>query len=736
MLTVDATGRVTAITASNVAIAASAVSGLAASATTDTTNATNITTGTLAAARLPTDPAFATLVAQTVTANSRVVSQSYESSPGSSNTINFGCDSNTSTINIGCGTSMQVVNVGLTGSGATTINVGGPGDTINISGTLATVHTTNTTVADKRITLNKGGAAGSAAATGLEIEEAGAITSYIQTSGTRDGFTLRAPAGTRDFTLNLASARHAALDAALHLRSTFGRTDAAMLDVANGPATLALLANSATGAYNRLVAGGDALFVFHGGAPDTATNLVIAPWTSGSNGLKLSGQTGHFGIGCTPAHALDVAGSNICLRAKSSTSNDTMELRLLSAKNDAVQRQGFVQRIGFYGRAEYVDDDQLDASIDVLMGSNIHIPVFPGNSSTQFIFSTRDWNSNLAERMRLTPTGDLLIGTSFAAYAGARLDVFGTTLLRNGNLLSASGSNQLLFGWAGSNAQMHAIKTRHNATANEANNAIDMYVWQTSDAPTAVGSKHVMSVTSKGVGVFTTSPEHSVHVVGSARVTGALEVARVMRLGPRNLAGDDNAGVQWSATNTSATASASLGYADFGANVGSGWYFRYNGADRYVIRFDGETSRPSDATLKIVRGSIPDPLAVLDPINPVYYHWKDRPDGHRLVGVLAQEVEQTLPEAVSTQPSGIKYVSYDSLVPVVVGAVRQLRSKHDALRADNDALRGQHDALRGQHDALHAEYDALRAEYDALRGQYDALRADVHAIKQHVGMTR
>ena len=43
------------------------------------------------------------------------------------------------------------------------------------------------------------------------------------------------------------------------------------------------------------------------------------------------------------------------------------------------------------------------------------------------------------------------------------------------------------------------------------------------------------------------------------------------------------------------------------------------------------------------------------------------------VGVIAQEVEKVLPEAVAQRPDGIKAVKYDRLTCLLIEAVKQLR---------------------------------------------------------------
>src|SRR5258708_7182203 len=48
-------------------------------------------------------------------------------------------------------------------------------------------------------------------------------------------------------------------------------------------------------------------------------------------------------------------------------------------------------------------------------------------------------------------------------------------------------------------------------------------------------------------------------------------------------------------------------------------------------------------------------------------------------GVIAQEVEAVYPELVETSPEGYKRVNYTGLVGVVIEAVKELKTKNEAL---------------------------------------------------------
>ena len=49
------------------------------------------------------------------------------------------------------------------------------------------------------------------------------------------------------------------------------------------------------------------------------------------------------------------------------------------------------------------------------------------------------------------------------------------------------------------------------------------------------------------------------------------------------------------------------------------------------------------------------------------------------VGVIAQEVEKVLPEAVAQRPNGIKAVKYDRLTCLLIEAVKKLSAQVDSL---------------------------------------------------------
>jgi len=82
----------------------------------------------------------------------------------------------------------QIVNGNKTYTGSTIFQ-----GNVDIQGALTIIESTQLQVTDPTITLNKGGAAVSAGGAGIEIEEGGTITAYMEVSAARSGWTMKAP---------------------------------------------------------------------------------------------------------------------------------------------------------------------------------------------------------------------------------------------------------------------------------------------------------------------------------------------------------------------------------------------------------------------------------------------------------------------------------------------------------------------------------------------------------------
>ena len=98
----------------------------------------------------------------------------------------------------------------------------------------------------------------------------------------------------------------------------------------------------------------------------------------------------------------------------------------------------------------------------------------------------------------------------------------------------------------------------------------------------------------------------------------------------------------------------------------------------------------SDVALKENIKNIPDPLEAIKKLNGVLFDWKKEyidqrggEDGYFVrkkdVGVIAQEVEKVLPEAVAQRPDGIKAVKYDRLTCLLIEAVKKLSDQIESL---------------------------------------------------------
>ena len=98
----------------------------------------------------------------------------------------------------------------------------------------------------------------------------------------------------------------------------------------------------------------------------------------------------------------------------------------------------------------------------------------------------------------------------------------------------------------------------------------------------------------------------------------------------------------------------------------------------------------SDVALKENITNIPDPLEAIKKLNGVLFDWKEDwikkqggEDGYFVrkkdVGVIAQEVEKVLPEAVAQRKDGIKAVKYDRLTCLLIEAVKKLSAQVESL---------------------------------------------------------
>jgi hypothetical protein len=229
-----------------------------------------------------------------------------------------------STIAIGTGT-------------ATSINIGNPSCTVNIVGNVISESTSVLQVSDPLITINKGGASGSASSSGIEIEENSVITGYLTTSADRTSFTLKAPASSGIATVVPGSG--IVLNQSSHnpvtIATTVGSTPNASAASLNGQEiTLQPASSTQPGVVTSLPQSF--------GGNKTFTGIISASNLSGTNTgdqtITLSGDVSGTGSGAITSVVNSVGGSSA-----SSINNATIVANTATPANSAnavVRRDG------------------------------------------------------------------------------------------------------------------------------------------------------------------------------------------------------------------------------------------------------------------------------------------------------------------------------------------------------------------------------------------------------------
>ena len=230
--------------------------------------------------------------------------------------------------------------------------------------------------------------------------------------------------------------------------------------------------------------------------------------------------------------------------------------------------------------------------------------------------------------------------------------------------------------------------------------------WSIGGSPPAT-TIEALTVTPQGrVGINTTSPAYPLDVNGSMQINGAglstfyntktnLDIDSYSGV-PACNAGNGVHFVFWSPeTNDGGLTASNFTLWRYGPNSGLGdWLFKidYNDVNntltyQYNIIATGNVTAYSDIRLKENIETIDNPLEKIQKMRGVYYTLKEDTSSQRKIGVIAQEMEEVLPEVVYTGTSEDKFksVAYGNIVAVLLEG---MKAQESTLRSIESYLHG------------------------------------------------
>ena len=86
----------------------------------------------------------------------------------------------------------------------------------------------------------------------------------------------------------------------------------------------------------------------------------------------------------------------------------------------------------------------------------------------------------------------------------------------------------------------------------------------------------------------------------------------------------------------------------------------------------------SDRSVKDNIQVVPNALDTIKQLEGVSFNWKQ--NGNKSYGVIAQDIEQVLPDVVQTNDLGLKTVDYQALSAFLIESIKQLSSEIEELK--------------------------------------------------------
>jgi ribosomal protein L31 len=413
---------------------------------------------------------------------------------------------------------------------------------------------------------------------------------------------------------------------------------------------------------------------------DSSSFKIKEGWDStGTTSLQINRGTRNVGIGTAPAYRLDVAG---VMRASTGIRLD-QDNAYIAVDGGGLARYGLVKKSGVEGMLGF--SDTTDFSISTMVGNTQLSDVATASVNRLMTFKGSSCNIGIgtfSPSERLHVAGNILcsgvIGTT------SRADNCMISLWNNNAAFSSTATAYLGFG-------VNTGILRYQVDVSSANHVF------------YANTTELMRIAGGGnVGIGTSSPSERLHVTGNILSSGVIGTTSrtdncMISLWNNNAAfsptvtayygfGVNNNTLRYQVFNTTAN---HLFYADtaelmritgsgnVGINQPSPQYRLDVSGDIYA---SGDIIGLSDARYKTNLKKIDNVLERIDNIYAYTYNRKDfevlgeSPDRVH-VGCIAQEVVEEFPEVTSTNEKGDMSISYTSMVPLLLQAIKELKQE-------------------------------------------------------------